>query len=97
MRHNDFSTQLNSDDLSQSDLFRRGRLAMGWSPAMLARTLLVTESVVLNWEDGLRPIPMPVLEWVAMYAYNPSDVNTDESPTTSGAGTSVELGIDCQG
>ncbi|MDQ2804808.1 MAG: hypothetical protein M3Y41_19830 [Pseudomonadota bacterium] len=54
--------------LDAADLFREGRLGMGWSQAALARTVLVQEEMLRDWESGTRPIPARVLAWVAMYA-----------------------------
>ena len=61
----------------ECEVFRRGRLGMGWSPSALAETVLVPEQTVLEWEEGSRPIPPQVLSWVAMYSRNPPD--TDET------------------
>jgi hypothetical protein len=81
MSASDLGTRPQSDGTVQSNLFRRGRLAMGWSPAMLARTLLVSELVVLAWEEGSRPIPLPVLGWVATPCSNAPDNDADVIPT----------------
>src|SRR6185437_4525495 len=54
-------------DIKEADLFRGGRLGMGWSQTALARTLLVEEEMLQEWESGARPIPAKILEWVGMY------------------------------
>jgi len=54
-------------DIEEADLFRGGRLGMGWSQTALARTLLVEEEMLEEWESGARPIPTKILEWVGMY------------------------------
>jgi DNA-binding transcriptional regulator YiaG len=62
-------------DITEADLFRGGRLGMGWSQTALARTLLVEEEMLQEWESGARPIPANILEWVGMYVrsyYEPS-------------------------
>jgi hypothetical protein len=76
--HPDASTP--SEGVQASDLFRRGRLGMGWSPAALARTALVTELTVLEWERGSRPIPWRVLSWVSMYSRPGADPDPSETP-----------------
>ena len=61
-----------SNTPSQADLFRDGRLGMGWSQADLARTVLVEEATLQGWESGSRPIPAPILAWVGMYVRSAS-------------------------
>jgi DNA-binding XRE family transcriptional regulator len=65
-----------SDPTLEAKLFRRGRLCMGWSRASLARTVLVPEQTILDWEGGRKPIPSCVLSWVRMYIRN--DLVSDE-------------------
>ncbi len=54
-------------DIKEADLFRGGRLGMGWSQTALARTLLVEEEMLQEWESGAQPIPTKILDWVGMY------------------------------
>ncbi len=48
--------------------FRQGPHGMGWTVCRLAKTLLVSEETVVQWEAAEQPIPPKVLEWVEMYA-----------------------------
>jgi hypothetical protein len=41
---------------------------MGWSQTALARTILVEEEMLQEWESGVRPIPTEILAWVGLYA-----------------------------
>ena len=52
----------------QVELFRRGRLGMGWSQAALAETVLVSLETLQQWEHGEKPIPPKVMAWVGLYA-----------------------------
>ena len=54
---------------AEVDSFRHGRSNMGWSRAALAKTMLVPEQTISDWETGLAPIPPKALAWVAMYAH----------------------------
>jgi len=53
---------------SEVELFRLGRLGMGWSQEALAQTVLVSLETVQRWEDGEVPIPAKVMAWVGLYA-----------------------------
>lgn len=53
-----------------ADLFRLGRLGMGWTADDLARTVMVEADTIVEWEAGNMPIPSRVLSWVSMYARN---------------------------
>jgi len=54
----------------EAELFRLGRLGMGWSAEALAQTVKVEKDIIVAWETGDAPIPAKVLSWVAMYARN---------------------------
>jgi DNA-binding XRE family transcriptional regulator len=60
-----------------SELFRLGRLGMGWSETELARTLSVPEQTVRDWESGIGDIPPKVAAWVCMYARGAQTRDTD--------------------
>ena len=63
------------------EVFRRGRLAMGWSQEALAETVLVPLEILQHWEDGELPIPPKVIAWVGLYARScPTDDTDDASP-----------------
>jgi ribosome-binding protein aMBF1 (putative translation factor) len=64
----DVVTTAGTDITNQADLFRGGRLGMGWSQTALARTILVEEEMLQEWESGVRPIPTEILAWVGIYA-----------------------------
>jgi ribosome-binding protein aMBF1 (putative translation factor) len=64
----DVVTTAGTDITNQADLFRGGRFGMGWSQTALARTILVEEEMLQEWESGVRPIPTEILAWVGLYA-----------------------------
>lgn len=70
-----------ADITKQADLFRGGRLGMGWSQTDLARTILVQEEILQEWESGIRPIPTEILAWVGMYARSYPESGQEMEPT----------------
>jgi len=62
------------------EVFRRGRLGMGWTQAALAETVLVSLETLRRWEDGELPIPPNVIAWVGLYARSCPNDNTSPAP-----------------
>ena len=66
--------------LPEVEVFRRGRLGMGWTQAALAETVLVSLDTLRRWEDGELPIPPKVIAWVGLYARSRPTDSTSSTP-----------------
>ena len=51
-----------------AELFRLGRLGMGWTQETLAQTVFAPVETVREWESGARLIPPKVIAFVSLYA-----------------------------